>query len=92
MPNEQKLGRGNYSKIARRAHLHPAHVGRILKGYRGTSLFVAARIAQAASVTLDELYEYICLNADELRLTAKDYNQLRKHNPKGLNRVEVSGL
>jgi transcriptional regulator with XRE-family HTH domain len=54
-----RLGPGNYRRIARIAGLTPAHVGRVLRGTRGASFHVGARIAVAAGVTLDQLYTYI---------------------------------
>lgn len=56
---EPVLGRGNYIKIARGAGLTPSHVGRVLRGLRGASFHVAARIAVSANVTLDQMYDYI---------------------------------
>lgn len=53
------LSAGQYGLIARRAVLPRQHVGRILKGTRGTKLLVAARIANAAGVSLDRLYRFI---------------------------------
>ena len=54
-----KLGPGNYHRIAREAGLTAAHVSRILRAVRGVSLPVAERIAQAAGVTLGELVVYM---------------------------------
>ena len=59
MKVERLLGPGNYRRIARKAKLSPQHVGRLLKGKRGASFHVAARVAQAAGVTLDALYAFI---------------------------------
>ncbi len=53
------LGPGNYRRIARSAKLSPQHVARILRGLRGASFHVAARVAQSAGVTLDQLHAYI---------------------------------
>lgn len=55
----QKLGPGNFYRIARRSKTSQQHVSRVLRGMRGVSLRVAARLADAAGVTIDELWEYI---------------------------------
>lgn len=52
-------GNGNYLRIADKAGVTPGHVSRVLRGSKGASLHVAARIARAAGVTLDELYAHI---------------------------------
>lgn len=54
-----ELGPGNYRRIAKVAGLSSTHVSRALRGERGLSLVIAARIARAANVTLDELYTHI---------------------------------
>lgn len=59
VPISTALGRGNYRSIARRAGLSVQHVSRTLRGERGASFHVAARIAKAAGVTLDEMHRYI---------------------------------
>ena len=56
---ESLLGPGNYRRIARTAGVTPQHVARVLRGERGASLHVGARIAKAAGVTLDQMYEFI---------------------------------
>jgi hypothetical protein len=53
------LGPGNYRSISRRVGLSPQHVGRVLRGIKGASFWVGASIADAASVSLDELRAYI---------------------------------
>lgn len=58
-PPASRLEPGNYRSIARGAGLTPQHVSRVLRGMKGTSLHVAARIAEAAGVTLDELHAFI---------------------------------
>lgn len=55
----KKLGPGNYRRIARHTGLTPQHVSRVLRGLRGCSLRVAAKIALAADVDLEELYRFI---------------------------------
>jgi hypothetical protein len=55
---EGKLTEGNFRRIARATNLTPQHVGRVIKGAAETKLSTAYRIAVAAGVTLDELYEY----------------------------------
>lgn len=55
----KKLGPGNYRQIARTTGLTPQHVSRVLRGIRGCSLRVAAKIAMAADVDLAELYHFI---------------------------------
>lgn len=52
------LGPGNYHAIARNAGMTPQHVSRILRRRHGTSLEIAAKVAKAAGVTLDDLYTY----------------------------------
>lgn len=54
------LAAGRYRHIARRVGCAPQHVSRVIKGERGASLHVAARIAAAAGVSLDQLYRFIC--------------------------------
>lgn len=53
-----RLGPGNFSRIARRAGLDNIYVGRVCKGLREPSFDVARMIAEAAGVTLDELWEH----------------------------------
>lgn len=65
-----KLSRGQYGPIARRAGLAPQHVGRVLRGMKGASLHVAARIAHAADVTLDDMYRFI-LQQPELNIQGR---------------------
>ena len=54
-----KLEAGNYRRIHRASGLSPQHISRVIKGSKGASLHVAKRIADAAGVSLDELYSYI---------------------------------
>lgn len=63
-------GDGNYLRIANKAVLSPGHVSRVLHGNKGASFHVAARIARAAGVTLDELYRYI-INQPALRIRGR---------------------
>jgi transcriptional regulator with XRE-family HTH domain len=56
------LGPGNYHYLSRTTRLSRSHLTRVLRGKVGTegvSLDAAARIADAAGVTLDELRAYI---------------------------------
>ena len=56
------LGPGNYHCLSRTTGLSRSHLTRVLRGKVGTegvSLDAAARIADAAGVTLDELRGYI---------------------------------
>lgn len=53
------LAPGNYRHISRQSGLSPQHVARVIKGTKGASFHVAARIAEGAGVTLDELYRHI---------------------------------
>lgn len=50
---------GNYRRICRGAGVTPQHIARVVTGRKGASLHVAKRIADAAGVTLDELYLFI---------------------------------
>lgn len=55
----EKLGPGNYQGVAKRSGVSRWHVGRILSGRaKGWSPDVGYRIAQAAGVTVDELYQW----------------------------------
>lgn len=75
---ESRLGQGNYRRIAAVSGLTPQHVGRVLRGIRGASFHVAARIADAADVSLDELHRYI-VGQPGLRIrgrrTTQDYQR-----------------
>jgi transcriptional regulator with XRE-family HTH domain len=56
------LGSGSYHYLSRTTGLSRSHLTRVLRGKVGTegvSLDAAARIADAAAVTLDELRAYI---------------------------------
>ena len=53
------LGFGNYRRISRASNYVPQHVSRVLRGKTGASLDAAAAIAEAAGVTLDELWFFI---------------------------------
>ena len=53
------LQSGNYRRICGKAGLTPQHVARVLQGRKGASFHVAARIAKAAGVTLDEMHAFI---------------------------------
>ena len=55
---ETSLGSGNYRRIARMTGIDTIHVSRVLRGLREPSFDVAAIIAEAAGVSLDELKEY----------------------------------
>jgi transcriptional regulator with XRE-family HTH domain len=57
------IGPGNYHRLARATGYTPQHVSRVLRGKVGASFVAANRIANAAGVTLDELYAYIERNA-----------------------------
>lgn len=54
-----ELKPGNYRYIAHAAGISLGHVSRVLNGRRGANIYVAKRIADAANVTLDELFEHI---------------------------------
>lgn len=56
---KSRLEIGNYHKIARKAQITPQHVSRVLRGKRAGSLSILERIADAADVTLSQLYTYI---------------------------------
>lgn len=56
---KDKLGPGNYLGIAHRSGVSRWHVGRILSGRaKGWSPEVGYKIAEAAGVTYDELYQW----------------------------------
>lgn len=82
-PNIEKLGPGNYRSIARGAGLTPQHVSRVLRGLKGVSFLVAARIARTAGVTLDEMYEYVSTSPE---FTAKSRRTMAEIDPKKTRR------
>ncbi len=53
-----RLGPGNFNRIARRSGVSKYHVSRVLRGLREPSFDVAADIALAAGVSLDELHKW----------------------------------
>lgn len=53
------LGAGNYRRIFRTSGISPQHIARVVTGRKGASLHVAKRIAFAAGVSLDEMYNFI---------------------------------
>lgn len=53
------LGPGNYKPLARKAGLSAVHVSKALRGKVGLTLDAAARIADAAEVSIDDLLYYI---------------------------------
>ena len=55
----QRLGPGNYRRISRKSGFTPQHVSRVLRGVTGARLDAAAKIADAAGVSLDQLWRYI---------------------------------
>jgi Helix-turn-helix. len=55
---EQRLGPGNFGRIARRTGISKNHVSRVLRGLREPSFDVAADIASAAGVTMETLHEW----------------------------------
>lgn len=54
----KRLGMGNFGRIAKRTGFTKQHVSRVLRGLREPSFDVAAVIARAAGVTLDELHAH----------------------------------
>lgn len=58
-PLADSLGRGNYKPLARKAGLSAVHVSKALRGKVGLTLGAAARIADAAEVSIDDLFDYI---------------------------------
>ncbi len=57
-----RLGPGNHRRLAKKSGLSRCHVIRSLRGLRYMSFHVAKRIADAANVTLDDLYRFISAN------------------------------
>jgi hypothetical protein len=55
---------GNHSRIALAAGLSTEHTSRVLRGVRGCSLRVAVRIAAAAGVSLDQLWNHIAASPE----------------------------
>lgn len=58
-PLADSLGPGNYKPLARKAGLSAVHVSKALRGKVGLTLGAAARIAEAAEVSIDDLLDYI---------------------------------
>lgn len=58
-PLADSLGPGNYKPLARKAGLSAVHVSKALRGKVGLTLGAAARIADAAEVSIDDLLDYI---------------------------------
>lgn len=57
------LGPGNYHRIARGSGYTPQYISRVLRGKIGVRFHGAAVIAEAAGVTLDELWNFISQEA-----------------------------
>lgn len=72
------LGPGNYGRIARLSGTSPEHVSRVCRGLRGTSLIAAHRIAEAAGVTLDELYRYVSTSSTFVATGRKTQRQIEQ--------------
>lgn len=62
------LTMGNRRRLARGAGLTSGFTSRVFSGKRGTSIVTAKRIADAAGVTLDDLYWYIYQRNNDQRL------------------------
>lgn len=71
------LSPGNYSYLSRESGCSRQHIQQVLKGQRGVTIHAAKKIADAAGVTLDELYDFIKRRGTKLR-------------PKGTRRTTVA--
>lgn len=56
---QQKIDAINRSEVARETGLHVSYVSRVLAGKRNPPLTVAAKVAKAVGVSLDELNGYL---------------------------------
>lgn len=54
----KRLSAGNFGRIARRTGFTEQHISRVCRGLREPSFDVAAVIAEAAGVTLDQLHAH----------------------------------
>lgn len=55
---DELLGPGNQRRIARKAGISYNHAHQVLRGNNDVVLSKAAKMAEAAGVTIDELYRY----------------------------------
>jgi hypothetical protein len=84
------LNTGNYRRISRATKFTPQHVGRVLKGTKGTTLDGAALIAVAAGVTIDELHAYVVRARERGRREARErLDAIRPVKPSKVVEVEA---
>jgi 3-keto-L-gulonate-6-phosphate decarboxylase len=76
---KKQLAYGRYHLIARHAGLSPQHTSRVINGKVGCSIHVAARIALASGITIDQLYAYMITRPT---LVVKGRRTLRELVPK----------